>query len=258
MLCSLIVKIKKWLYDWSFRYELVRLYGSFQVDRRVHTANWKISDPNKFIWCHWCVILINIYSIDRQNDKYNKDYALESGTGLGGEGWRKKNSVDYNFFCTHYILNKYFQPKETIKKHPPSVLCVILLSTSWSKKDLLSFNSLSGCLITEEGFTSLLSSVNSNPSCLRELDLTYNHPSETLLKQLFFRPEDMLRYGETYCNNKRCLRSENRKIFSVIMLACLIWTFAHKTDSKQALPTPDLFLIIPSQDHKMVYTIKIE
>ncbi|XP_006800569.2 NACHT, LRR and PYD domains-containing protein 12-like isoform X2 [Neolamprologus brichardi] len=53
--------------------------------------------------------------------------------------------------------------------------------------------SLSGCLITEEGFTSLLSSVNSNPSCLRELDLTYNHPSETLLKQLFFRPEDMLR-----------------------------------------------------------------
>lgn len=121
MLCSLSVKIKKWLYDWSFRYELVRLYGSFQVDRRVHTANWKISDLNKFIWCHWCVILINILSIDRQNDKYNKDYALESGTGLGGEGWRKKNSVDYNFFCTHYILNKYFKPKGTIKKHPPSV-----------------------------------------------------------------------------------------------------------------------------------------
>uniref|UniRef100_A0AAZ1X5D7 B30.2/SPRY domain-containing protein n=1 Tax=Oreochromis aureus TaxID=47969 RepID=A0AAZ1X5D7_OREAU len=51
--------------------------------------------------------------------------------------------------------------------------------------------SLSGCLITEEGCTSLLSSVNSKSSCLRELDLTYNYPSKTLLKQLFITVEDM-------------------------------------------------------------------
>uniref|UniRef100_A0A3P8R0H4 B30.2/SPRY domain-containing protein n=1 Tax=Astatotilapia calliptera TaxID=8154 RepID=A0A3P8R0H4_ASTCA len=36
--------------------------------------------------------------------------------------------------------------------------------------------SLSGCLITEEGFTSLASALSSNPSHLRELDLSYNHP----------------------------------------------------------------------------------
>uniref|UniRef100_A0A3Q3WIJ3 NACHT domain-containing protein n=1 Tax=Mola mola TaxID=94237 RepID=A0A3Q3WIJ3_MOLML len=35
---------------------------------------------------------------------------------------------------------------------------------------------LSGCLITEEGCTSLASALTSNPSHLRELDLSYNHP----------------------------------------------------------------------------------
>ncbi|XP_067429698.1 NLR family CARD domain-containing protein 3-like isoform X2 [Thunnus thynnus] len=35
---------------------------------------------------------------------------------------------------------------------------------------------LSGCLITEEGCASLASALSSNPSHLRELDLSYNHP----------------------------------------------------------------------------------
>ncbi|CAI5657164.1 unnamed protein product [Oreochromis niloticus] len=35
---------------------------------------------------------------------------------------------------------------------------------------------LSGCLIRDEGCTSLASSLSSNPSHLRELDLSYNHP----------------------------------------------------------------------------------
>uniref|UniRef100_A0A3P9BZV2 B30.2/SPRY domain-containing protein n=1 Tax=Maylandia zebra TaxID=106582 RepID=A0A3P9BZV2_9CICH len=36
--------------------------------------------------------------------------------------------------------------------------------------------SLSGCLITEKGCTSLASALSSNPSHLRELDMSYNHP----------------------------------------------------------------------------------
>uniref|UniRef100_A0AAX7U6A7 NACHT domain-containing protein n=1 Tax=Astatotilapia calliptera TaxID=8154 RepID=A0AAX7U6A7_ASTCA len=36
--------------------------------------------------------------------------------------------------------------------------------------------SMSGCLITEEDCTSLASALSSNPSHLRELDLSYNHP----------------------------------------------------------------------------------
>ncbi|XP_042083755.1 stonustoxin subunit alpha isoform X1 [Haplochromis burtoni] len=43
---------------------------------------------------------------------------------------------------------------------------------------------LSGCQITEEGCTSLASSLNSNPSHLRELDLSYNHPGDSGVKLL--------------------------------------------------------------------------
>ncbi|XP_053171922.1 NLR family CARD domain-containing protein 3-like [Scomber japonicus] len=39
--------------------------------------------------------------------------------------------------------------------------------------------SLSGCLITEEGCASLASALRANPSHLRELDLSYNHPGDS-------------------------------------------------------------------------------
>uniref|UniRef100_A0A3P8NQR3 B30.2/SPRY domain-containing protein n=1 Tax=Astatotilapia calliptera TaxID=8154 RepID=A0A3P8NQR3_ASTCA len=39
--------------------------------------------------------------------------------------------------------------------------------------------SLSGCLITGEGCTSLTSALSCNPSHLRELDLSYNHPGDS-------------------------------------------------------------------------------
>ncbi|CAI5657646.1 unnamed protein product [Oreochromis niloticus] len=44
--------------------------------------------------------------------------------------------------------------------------------------------SLSGCLITEEDCTSLASALSSNPSHLRELDLSYNHPGDSGMKLL--------------------------------------------------------------------------
>ncbi|KAM4559939.1 NLR family CARD domain-containing protein 3-like isoform 2-T4 [Odontesthes bonariensis] len=44
--------------------------------------------------------------------------------------------------------------------------------------------SLSGCLITEEGCGSLAEAVTSNPSHLRELDLSYNHPGDSGVKLL--------------------------------------------------------------------------
>lgn len=43
---------------------------------------------------------------------------------------------------------------------------------------------LSGCLITEEGCSSLASALNSNPSHLRELDVSYNHLGESGVKRL--------------------------------------------------------------------------
>uniref|UniRef100_A0A3P8QR33 B30.2/SPRY domain-containing protein n=1 Tax=Astatotilapia calliptera TaxID=8154 RepID=A0A3P8QR33_ASTCA len=44
--------------------------------------------------------------------------------------------------------------------------------------------SLSGCLITKEGCTSLALALSSNPSHLRELDLSYNHPGSLGMKLL--------------------------------------------------------------------------
>uniref|UniRef100_A0A3B4H3G3 NACHT LRR and PYD domain-containing protein n=1 Tax=Pundamilia nyererei TaxID=303518 RepID=A0A3B4H3G3_9CICH len=41
---------------------------------------------------------------------------------------------------------------------------------------------LSGCLITADGCTSLASALRSNPSYLKELDLSYNHPDELGVK----------------------------------------------------------------------------
>ena len=61
---------------------------------------------------------------------------------------------------------------------------------------------LSGCLITQEGCASLASALSSNPSHLRELDLSYNHPGDSgaaLLSAGLEDPRwrlDTLRYGE--------------------------------------------------------------
>ncbi|XP_062413373.1 NLR family CARD domain-containing protein 3-like [Pungitius pungitius] len=50
--------------------------------------------------------------------------------------------------------------------------------------------SLSGCLITEEGCASLVSALSSNPSHLRELDLSFNHPGDSGVKLLSDGLED--------------------------------------------------------------------
>ncbi|XP_066512529.1 NACHT, LRR and PYD domains-containing protein 12-like [Hoplias malabaricus] len=49
---------------------------------------------------------------------------------------------------------------------------------------------LSGCLITKEGCAFLVSALSSNPSHLKELDLSYNHPGDTGVKLLSVRLKD--------------------------------------------------------------------
>uniref|UniRef100_A0A8K9XXB3 B30.2/SPRY domain-containing protein n=1 Tax=Oncorhynchus mykiss TaxID=8022 RepID=A0A8K9XXB3_ONCMY len=49
---------------------------------------------------------------------------------------------------------------------------------------------LSGCLVTEEGCVSLVSALRSNPTHLRELDLSYNHPGDSGVRLLSAGLED--------------------------------------------------------------------
>ncbi|XP_027136943.1 NACHT, LRR and PYD domains-containing protein 5-like [Larimichthys crocea] len=51
---------------------------------------------------------------------------------------------------------------------------------------------LSGCLVTEDGCASLASALSSNPSHLKELDLSYNNPGESGVKLLSAGREDPL------------------------------------------------------------------
>ncbi|KAI2644434.1 Ribonuclease inhibitor [Labeo rohita] len=43
---------------------------------------------------------------------------------------------------------------------------------------------LSGCMVTEKGCGYVSSALNSNPTHLRELDLSYNHPGDSGVKLL--------------------------------------------------------------------------
>ncbi len=55
---------------------------------------------------------------------------------------------------------------------------------------LLFVSRLSGCMVTEEGCGYLSSALSSNPSHLRELDLSYNHPEPSGVQLLKHRLED--------------------------------------------------------------------
>ncbi|XP_034757288.1 zinc finger protein 436-like [Etheostoma cragini] len=63
---------------------------------------------------------------------------------------------------------------------------------------VLCVSSLSGCLISEEGCSSLVSALGSNPSHLRGLDLSYNHPGDSGVKLLSVGLNDPLWRLETF------------------------------------------------------------
>ncbi|XP_067357129.1 protein NLRC3-like [Channa argus] len=74
---------------------------------------------------------------------------------------------------------------------------------------------LSGCLITEEGCASLASALSSNPSHLRELDLSYNHPGDSGVKlsRLLEDPQWRLDTLRVEPGGERWLRPGLRKYF---------------------------------------------
>ncbi|KAJ7998065.1 hypothetical protein DPEC_G00218670 [Dallia pectoralis] len=90
-------------------------------------------------------------------------------------------------------------------KSPPTVAGKqgkVTLHCSWDTR-------LSGCLVTEKSCASLVSALKSNPSQLKELDLSYNHPGDSGVRLLSAGLEDphwrLEKLNLNHCGEKRLI-----------------------------------------------------
>uniref|UniRef100_A0A3P9MQ53 B30.2/SPRY domain-containing protein n=1 Tax=Oryzias latipes TaxID=8090 RepID=A0A3P9MQ53_ORYLA len=100
---------------------------------------------------------------------------------------------------------------------------------------------LSGCMITDTGCALLATAVKSNPSHLRELDLTYNHPGEAGMKLLLAELQDPLSRLEMEHGGELRLQPGLRKYFCGL-------TLDSNTAHKQLRLTPDLKTVTASRE----------
>uniref|UniRef100_A0AAQ6IL52 NACHT domain-containing protein n=1 Tax=Anabas testudineus TaxID=64144 RepID=A0AAQ6IL52_ANATE len=121
------------------------------------------------------------------------------------------NSFLCSKFCPCLISNCVIKTSSLLNiTVTPTLLCVVLCVCR-----------LSGCLITEEGCASLASALSSNPSHLRDLGLSYNHPGDSGVKLLSAGLEDphwrleTLRYREACCSHRQCLMEEEVEMLMI-------------------------------------------
>ncbi|KAM4633742.1 NACHT, LRR and PYD domains-containing protein 3-like [Polymixia lowei] len=82
--------------------------------------------------------------------------------------------------CSHSSLTELDLTNNDLQDPGVNLLSAGLRSTNCQLQKLR----LSGCLLTEEGCASLASALTTNPSHLKELDLSYNHPGDSGVKLL--------------------------------------------------------------------------
>ncbi|XP_043952238.1 stonustoxin subunit beta-like, partial [Gambusia affinis] len=92
---------------------------------------------------------------------------------------KKQNYRSQQFLFIPHVTNPSIHP--AISSDFGFYLNVLIFSSC----DELCVCSLSGCLVSEEGCASLASALTSNPSHLKELDLSYNHPGDSGVKLLW-------------------------------------------------------------------------
>uniref|UniRef100_A0A673I9U9 Uncharacterized protein n=1 Tax=Sinocyclocheilus rhinocerous TaxID=307959 RepID=A0A673I9U9_9TELE len=95
---------------------------------------------------------------------------------------------------------------------------------------------LSGCLVTEDSCAALASALSSNPSHLRELDLSYNHPGESGVKLL----------SETLNHLDKL-----NLVVNVCVVMCVLCSDA--CDLTLDPNTANVFLILSEENRKVTY-----
>uniref|UniRef100_A0A3P9KFA1 NACHT domain-containing protein n=1 Tax=Oryzias latipes TaxID=8090 RepID=A0A3P9KFA1_ORYLA len=149
----------------------------------------------------------SLVELDLSNNNLQDSGVKKLADGLKSPYCKTKACRTHFLFLTPLPLQVLQSPQGTRKCCLRDKCMVLALEIR--KVDNQSLCNLSGCLITEEGCASLASALSSNPSHLRELDLSYNHPGEAVkllnagLKDPNWRL-DSLRYGETYCGMYSC------------------------------------------------------
>ncbi|XP_027895886.1 NLR family CARD domain-containing protein 3-like isoform X3 [Xiphophorus couchianus] len=109
--------------------------------------------------------------------------ALLSGCNLSGRSCEALSPV---LSCQSSSLRELDLSNNKLEDVGVKLLSVGLESPNCKLESL----SLTGCLITEDGCASLAKALNSNPSHLKELDLSYNHPGDSGVMLLSSRLKD--------------------------------------------------------------------
>ncbi|KAL6480981.1 hypothetical protein MHYP_G00090610 [Metynnis hypsauchen] len=174
--------------------------GAVPPDPRLHTERAVPSEPS-------CVSMKSDWSMEEPPEyrsgavppdpkQSTTAAALQTHTHQMGSGDLQQESKKQDSYkpvndVLHRVLERH---KTSMKNKFESIfedsgveLLSAGLKSSHSKLEVLR---LSGCMVTEEGCSSLSSALSSNPLYLKELDLTYNHPGESGMKQLSARVED--------------------------------------------------------------------